>query len=85
MYGIDQMCQTSKGTHCLMFFTTWACTMSRLRPIPRVWYHYLRYGNKGGGGVVKLDKKNWPMLMKYQSKNIHLLYIDISSIIVILL
>ena len=57
--------------------------MSRLRSIPRIWYHYLRYGNKGGG--VKLDKKNWPMLMKYQSKNIHLLYIDISSIVVILL
>ena len=29
--------------------------MSRLRPIPRIWNHHLRYGNKGGG--VKLDKK----------------------------
>ena len=29
--------------------------MSRLRPIPLIWYHYFRYGNKGGG--VKRDKK----------------------------
>ena len=29
--------------------------MSRLRPIPMIWYHYFRYGNNGGG--VKLDKK----------------------------
>ncbi len=55
MHGIQQMCQTSKGIHCLMFLTTWAFTMSRLRPIPRIWNHHLRYGNKGGG--VKLDKK----------------------------
>ena len=80
MNGIQQRCQTSKGTHCLMFFTTWTCTMSRLRPIPMIWYHYFRYENKGGG--VKRVKK---MLMKYQPKNIHLLYIDIRSIIVILL
>ena len=57
--------------------------MSRLRPIPMIWYHYFRYENKGGG--VKLVKKKLPMLMKYQPKNIHLLYIDIRSIIVILL
>ena len=49
MHSMQQMCQTSKGTYCLMFFTTWACTMSRLRPIPMIWYHYFRYGNKGGG------------------------------------
>ena len=24
-------------------------------PIPMIWYHYFRYGNKGGG--VKLGKK----------------------------
>ena len=29
--------------------------MSRLRPSIRIWHHYFRYGNKGGG--VKLDKK----------------------------
>ena len=29
--------------------------MSRLRPIPMIWYHYVRYENKGGG--VKLVKK----------------------------
>ena len=23
--------------------------MSRLRPIPMIWYHYFRYENKGGG------------------------------------
>ena len=29
--------------------------MSRLRPIPMIWYHYFRYENKGGG--VKLVKQ----------------------------
>ena len=29
--------------------------MSRLRPIPMIWYHYFRYENKGGG--VKLVNK----------------------------
>ena len=29
--------------------------MSRLRPIPMIWYHNFRYENKGGG--VKLVKK----------------------------
>ena len=56
--------------------------MSRLRPIPMIWYHYFRYENKGGG--VNVFKK-LPMVMKYQPKNIHLLYIDIRSIIAILL
>ena len=56
--------------------------MSRLRPIPMIWYQYFRYENKGGG--VKRVKK-LPMLMKYQPKYIHLLYIDIRSIIVMLL
>ena len=55
MHSIQKRCQISKGTHCVMLFTTWACKMSRLRPIPMIWYHYLRYGNKGGG--VKLGKK----------------------------
>ena len=56
--------------------------MSRLGPIPKIWYNYFRYGNLGVWGGVKLDNK---LLMKYKSKNIHLLYIDISSTIVILL
>ena len=29
--------------------------MSRLRPIPMIWYHYFQYENKGGG--VKRVKK----------------------------
>ena len=29
--------------------------MSKFRPIPMIWYHYFRYGNKRGG--VKLGKK----------------------------
>ena len=29
--------------------------MSRLRPIPMIWYHYFLYENKGGG--VKRVKK----------------------------
>ena len=29
--------------------------MSRLRPIPMIWYQYFRYENKGGG--VKRVKK----------------------------
>ena len=48
--------------------------MSRLCPVARLRYHYFRYGNNGGG--VKLDNKSTNV--KYQSKNIHLLYIDIS-------
>ena len=55
MNSIQQRYQTSKGTHCLMFVTTWTCTISRLRPIPMILYHYFRYENKGGG--VKRVKK----------------------------
>ena len=44
-------------------------------------YHYFRYVNKGGG--VHLDK-NRPNVMTHQSNNIILLYIYISSTIVIL-